>query len=76
MRNGAAPRLLRSASRVGGNFQPLMASIMLLRPDHVAGGVGHGDHEVEDDVFGEQVEEVIAVRVYAQAFLYDAQERQ
>ncbi len=25
---------------------------------------------------GEQVEEVIAVRVYAQAFLYDAQERQ
>lgn len=42
---------------------------------HVAGVVGHGDHEVEDDVFGEQVEEVIAVHVFAQAFLDDAEER-
>ena len=39
------------------------------------GGNRHGDHEVEDDVFGEEVEEVVAVHVFAQTVLDDAEER-
>jgi hypothetical protein len=43
--------------------------------DYVARVAGHGDHKVDDDVFGEEVEEVVAVRVLTQAFLDDAEER-
>ena len=55
-----------------GSVPPVQLDEVLAAGD-VAGVVGHGDHEVEDDIVGEEVEEVFAVRVSAQAFLDDAE---
>jgi hypothetical protein len=43
-------------------------------PDDVTRIAGHRDHEVEDDVVGEQVKEVLVVGVVPQPLLDDAEE--